>query len=236
MVTAHDVAAYILGRQGPMSAMKLQKLVYYSQAWSLVWDSRPLFRECIQAWAHGPVVPELYHEHRGMFEVRGWPRGNAAALGNVERETVNAVLDYYGGPNAEVLSGWTHSEDPWRHARAGLPQGERGNAEITLESMREYYASLCAHGPSGGDEAGRARMAGRAGATRGSRMRELGTVLEKREELSPRQFLSLLERDTGDIERVSIRPPRLGERGFGRVVVERKRGVVRPSFGPAPRG
>jgi uncharacterized phage-associated protein len=57
MVSVDDVAAYILEQRGPMSAMKLQKLVYYSQAWSLVWEDRPLFREEIQAWASGPVVP-----------------------------------------------------------------------------------------------------------------------------------------------------------------------------------
>ena len=49
-VTAIDVAAYILSKQGDMPAMKLQKLVYYSQAWSLVWDDKPLFRDRIEAW------------------------------------------------------------------------------------------------------------------------------------------------------------------------------------------
>ncbi|HEU4557729.1 MAG TPA: type II toxin-antitoxin system antitoxin SocA domain-containing protein [Longimicrobium sp.] len=125
-----------------MSAMKLQKLVYYSQAWSLVWEDRPLFSERIEAWAHGPVVPELYREHRGQFDVRGWPRGNAGALGAADRETVDAVLGYYGNRNSQVLSDWTHSEDPWQLARAGVPDGERGSAEITLESMMEYYSSL----------------------------------------------------------------------------------------------
>jgi uncharacterized phage-associated protein len=142
MVSAHDVAAYILGAAGPMSAMKLQKLVYYSQAWSLVWEDRPLFAERIEAWLHGPVVPDLYHQHRGQFEVRGWPRGDASALGDADRETVDAVVGYYGGHNAQVLSDWTHSEEPWKRARADLPQDERGNAEITLESMMEYYSSL----------------------------------------------------------------------------------------------
>lgn len=142
MVSAHDVAAYILGSAGPMSAMKLQKLVYYSQAWSLVWEDRPLFPERIEAWLHGPVVPDLYHLHRGQFEVRGWPSGNASVLDIDDRETVEAVIRYYGGHNAQVLSDWTHGEEPWKQARIGLSLDERGNAEITLESMMEYYSSL----------------------------------------------------------------------------------------------
>ena len=37
MASVYDVAAYILEKQGAMTTWKLQKLVYYSQAWSLVW-------------------------------------------------------------------------------------------------------------------------------------------------------------------------------------------------------
>ena len=150
MVSAHDVAAYILMRQGALSAMKLQKLVYYAQAWSTVWDDRPLFPERIEAWANGPVVRELYDLHRGQFEVRAWPRGNPDVLSEEQRETVDAVLGYYGPRNAQVLSDMTHQEDPWRRAREGLPDGERGSREITLASMSEYYSALRADGTEEG--------------------------------------------------------------------------------------
>ncbi len=33
MATAHDVAAAVLHELGPMTAMKLEKLVYYCQGW-----------------------------------------------------------------------------------------------------------------------------------------------------------------------------------------------------------
>jgi uncharacterized phage-associated protein len=142
MVSAHDVAAYILSRQAPLSAMKLQKLVYYAQAWSTVWDDQPLFPERIEAWANGPVVRELYDLHRGQFQVQSWPQGNAAALDDEQRSTVDAVLQFYGPRNAQVLSDMTHQEDPWRLARKGLPDGVRGTREITLASLSEYYSSL----------------------------------------------------------------------------------------------
>ena len=142
MVSAHDVAAYIVGRHGPLSAMKLQKLVYYAQAWSLVWDDRPLFPEHIEAWANGPVVRELYDRHRGQFEVRDWPHGDARRLDGDGRATVDAVLDFYGDRSAQWLSDLTHSERPWREARQGLPDGERGAQPISLEVMMEYYSTL----------------------------------------------------------------------------------------------
>ncbi len=85
MVTVHDVAAYILKKHGPLTAMKLQKLVYYCQAWSLVWDEHPLFRSKIEAWANGPVVSDLYTRHRGQFKVATWD-GHPSALNRTQKE------------------------------------------------------------------------------------------------------------------------------------------------------
>ncbi len=142
MANAHDVAAYILQRRGAMTAMKLQKLVYYCQAWSLVWDEKPLFPERIEAWANGPVVRELYDKHRGQFRLTEWPWGDADNLNKRQRSTVNAVMEFYGKRPAVWLSNLTHQEDPWRDARKGLAAGELGCKEITHAAMAEYYESL----------------------------------------------------------------------------------------------
>lgn len=142
MATVHDVAAYILSTCGALSAMKLQKLVYYSQAWSLVWDEEPLFNEKIEAWANGPVAPELYKEHRGQYKVHSISKGNPQNLKDSQRETVDKVLEFYGEHDSQWLSDLTHMEDPWLKARKSLAPGERGSQEVTLESMAEYYGSL----------------------------------------------------------------------------------------------
>ena len=143
MATAHDVAAYILERSGPMSTMKLQKLVYYSQAWSLVWDEDVLFDDEIQAWANGPVVPSLYNSHRGLYRLgAGAIPGDSKALTVDQAETVDAVLEYYGGRNSQWLSDLTHREKPWLDARRGLDPGERSTQQITPAAMLEYYSSL----------------------------------------------------------------------------------------------
>jgi uncharacterized phage-associated protein len=142
MATAHDVANYILKKLGRMTAMKLQKLVYYSQAWSLVWDEKPLFRERIEAWVNGPVVPNLYRVHRGQFDVKDWPHGDPDKLSGLQRETVDAVLDFYGDKSSQWLSDLTHSEQPWRDGRKGLAPMDRGGHEITHASMHEYYSSI----------------------------------------------------------------------------------------------
>lgn len=143
MAQVLDVADYILKQRGPLTAMKLQKLVYYSQAWSLVWDEKPLFDDEIQAWANGPVCPTLYSHHRGAFNLpAGAIPGDADKLGDNERDTIDRVLAFYGDRNSQWLSDLTHMERPWMDARSGRAAGERGFETITHEAMAEYYGSL----------------------------------------------------------------------------------------------
>lgn len=145
MTTAHDVAAHILEKKGEMSAMKLQKLVYYSQAWHLVWDEEPLFTERIEAWANGPVVPNLYRVHKGFFKVGThgtWSHGDSSKLTRSQKGSIDAVLDFYGDKSGAWLSELAHRERPWREARAGLAPGERGQKEITKATLAEYYGGL----------------------------------------------------------------------------------------------
>ena len=144
MASAVDVARYILQKTGPISAMKLQKLVYYSQAWALVWDDEPIFDEEIEAWANGPVVRKLYETHREMFTVtpNTYANGNPSHIKDKHKETIDIVIKEFGGKSAQWLSDQTHSERPWRDARKGLDDSNRGSKTISQEAMAEYYGSL----------------------------------------------------------------------------------------------
>lgn len=142
VINVFDVAAYILLKIGTMTTMKLQKLVYYCQAWSLVWDEKLLFKENIEAWANGPVVRELFAYHRGMFQISSVSIGNPDLLNDDQKETVDAVIEYYGNKPSQWLIDLTHMEDPWKKARVGLPVSSRCDRVITLEDMAEYYSSL----------------------------------------------------------------------------------------------
>ncbi|WP_419659697.1 phage-associated protein [Desulfosarcina variabilis str. Montpellier] len=142
MANVFDVAAYILEQKGPMTTMKLQKLVYYSQAWSLVWDEAPLFPEEIQAWANGPVVRDLYDQHRGIYMISSMTNGDPNKLTGTQKETIDAVLEFYGDKSSQWLVDLTHIEAPWKNARIGVPDLSRSNKAISLASMAEYYSSL----------------------------------------------------------------------------------------------
>ena len=143
MANVFDTAKYILEKSGSMSTMKLQKLCYYSQAWSLVWDDSPLFDEDFEAWANGPVCPELFYKTQGKYSVcSNDETGGDGDLSDNQKDTIDRVIAHYGVHDAQWLSQLTHMEDPWIKARAGIPAGTGCNNVITKESMALYYGGL----------------------------------------------------------------------------------------------
>lgn len=143
MANVFDTAKYILEKTGTMSTMKLQKLCYYSQAWSLVWDDAPLFEEEFQAWANGPVCSELFYKTKGKYSVNAEDEnGGENNLSENQKDTIDKVVEYYGKHNAQWLSQLTHMEDPWIKAREGMPIGAGCDNIITKESMAMYYGGL----------------------------------------------------------------------------------------------
>lgn len=113
MSTIIDVAEYILEKQGKMTTMKLQKLCYYSQAWSLAWEGVPLFDEEFEAWANGPASPVLFNKHRGTFVVDKGFFAKSYDLHDEQKGVIDDVLKCYGDKEPHWLSDLTHGERPW---------------------------------------------------------------------------------------------------------------------------
>jgi uncharacterized phage-associated protein len=139
-----DMASYFIERanqtESEISNLKLQKLVYYSQAWHLAIHGTPLFEEDFQAWVHGPVVPELYQKYKSF----GWQPIKEAASPKLSEEAssfLNEVADEYFACDAYELEQMTHVEAPWNRARENLPPDAPSNAVIEKEWMKEYYGA-----------------------------------------------------------------------------------------------
>jgi len=142
MINCFDVAAYFLSLAEEdagdlISNLKLQKLVYYAQGFHLAVFDKPLFPEDIQAWEHGPVVPELYHhyKHHGAGPIPPPEVFDFSILNKDNRELLDEVYSVLGQFSAWKLRNMTHEEPPWREAY-------NGNGLITHESMREYFKTL----------------------------------------------------------------------------------------------
>ena len=133
-----DVANYFLSLvnedQGEgITNMKMQKLVYYAQGFSLAMLNEPLFEEPIEAWQYGPVVPTLYHAFKKYGNVP-LPQPEQCTIGNFtqeEQELLNQVYFEYGQFSAWRLSEMTHQELPW----SSTPL----NAVISHEKLRKYF-------------------------------------------------------------------------------------------------
>jgi len=159
-----DLAVFIIpdkdnSGQKPMTLRKLLKLAYYCQAWSLVWDGVPLFKEDIVACPHrGPIVPALEEYAVSRFaKVRTIKEGVYQAfdtdmdlcfdglsnrpekLKKYQEKTVLSVLNEYGRSDVDSLEDLSKQEGPFKKA---IAQGGNQKPLITLESLERYYSAL----------------------------------------------------------------------------------------------
>lgn len=144
--TAHRVADYIVHfshEHGDwLTNLKLQKLVYYAQAWYLALYDKPLFEDRLEAWVHGPVQPTLYHKYKkyGWNPIHDDP-GEVDLPANIKAH-LDEVLAAYGGLGAYDLERLTHREAPWLNARHGIEKDELCTNPISTEDMRVFYRTM----------------------------------------------------------------------------------------------
>ena len=147
MYNVMDIVRFFLSR-GAMTPKKLQKLLYYAYAWTLALLNDAvddiqfrLFNEPIEAWVHGPVVPEVYSEFKGY----GW--NDIPMVSEMDEnifasdvlDVLNQVWDVYGSFTGNELEEISHKDAPWREARNGLASYMGSNRKISDKSMFEYY-------------------------------------------------------------------------------------------------
>lgn len=142
MLSVRKVAEYFLAKADEsvgdgISNLKLQKLVYYAQGFHLALHGGPLFAERIEAWEHGPVVPELYHHYKG-HGAGNIPAPAASDPDDYDRasaELLDEVYDVFGQYSAWKLRNMTHEDRPWIDA---YQNGERGRV-ISHVALRDYF-------------------------------------------------------------------------------------------------
>jgi uncharacterized phage-associated protein len=140
-----DYFIYVANETGSyLSNLKLQKLLYYAQAWHLALYGIPLFDEEFEAWVHGPVIPSLYAKYKKF----GWK----PILEEVEKPEfheelqnfLDEVTEEYFMLDAFELEMMVHRETPWIESRGGLPIDEPSHAIISQQSMKDYFKARVA--------------------------------------------------------------------------------------------
>nr|VFK10583.1 MAG: Uncharacterized phage-associated protein [Candidatus Kentron sp. LPFa]VFK27150.1 MAG: Uncharacterized phage-associated protein [Candidatus Kentron sp. LPFa] len=132
MIAAKDVAEYFLAMaddDSDISNMKLQKLVYYAQAFHLAMFDKPLFDEEIEAWTHGPVCPTIYHEYKrfGRNPIEYEHNRSFNLFSKEQTDLLDEVNDVFGRFSAGTLRNMTHEDAPWKEMEeyAGVIEKER---------------------------------------------------------------------------------------------------------------
>ena len=155
-----DVASYcglVLLKEGmTVSPLKLQKILYYVQAWMMVFfDRQLLFDDKPQAWVNGPVYPSVYERFKGigrysMMSKEDFVIGSSLTkriteldkkfdLTDKQRTVLNKLIEIYGSKNQDQLVFMTHCEDPWSIARGDLNPFENSENTISFEDMYAFY-------------------------------------------------------------------------------------------------
>ncbi|MDA7984645.1 MAG: DUF4065 domain-containing protein [Alphaproteobacteria bacterium] len=141
-VSIHRVARWFINNAvyytgEPITRAKLQKLVYYAQAWYLANFDSPLFPDDFEAWAHGPVNLKLRRKYRDWEPLEG-------ERGPVPSEEVcvflGLVYDEYGRYSAKMLEDMTHEAKPWKEARGDISPIAASSEKISKLTMRNFYA------------------------------------------------------------------------------------------------
>lgn len=150
MASVFDVANWFLSKE-PMSPKKLQKMVYYAYSWSLT-----LFNESIssieyrlftdsspEAWVHGPVFPDLYHEYKkyGASDIPKNDRECSEKFSSDEIDALTQVWEVYGEFSANQLEQFTHQESPWKNARMNCEPYEVCTNVISDKDIFQCYAA-----------------------------------------------------------------------------------------------
>lgn len=129
MATVQTVAENI-ARKSSATGKRLQKLVYYAEAWSLAWEDQSLFGEAIEGWKDGPCCRSLRNRRNA---------GDLSSLTIEQESVIGDVLRMYGDMTEQELIYQTHQELPWLESRKGLNPAQPGNREIRRETMKRFY-------------------------------------------------------------------------------------------------
>lgn len=123
---------------------RIQKLLYYAQGWSLALRDRALFKGRIEAWAHGPVVKDVYKHFASHSDQPILPSSveQPKKLTADDRKFIASVWAAYKVHSATSLRNMTHIEAPWKDARQGVAPADRCENEITVEALKRFFGGV----------------------------------------------------------------------------------------------
>lgn len=141
------VVQYLLYKCEEITPLALQKLLYFSQAFSCAINKEFLFEDDCEAWVHGPVYRNIYEKYKnyGYNPIEEeLDEYNFNLLSDGEKDLLDSVVNNFGCYSGKVLEEMTHIESPWKEARKGLGHDVPSNRIIPKESIEKYFEAVTA--------------------------------------------------------------------------------------------
>lgn len=143
---------YIVKHYGSMSHLKLQKLLFYCDAYHLAYFGTELVSDKFQAWVHGPVSRKVYDSLKDKSILYSelsysYAPGDIdvdaefAKLTTDQKDLVSTVLENLSEWNQFQLETAIHRELPWIQARVGYGPADRCEVYISKETTMKFYKS-----------------------------------------------------------------------------------------------
>ncbi len=141
------VTRYILVKACDITPLALQKLLYYAQAFFRAIFGEDLFPDDCQAWAYGPVYPDIYYKYQPYgYNPIERPVAELGTdftdLTTKEIAMLDAVIDSFGMYSGYTLRDITHKERPWLEARGNLLPSDRSTTIISRDAINEYFCGV----------------------------------------------------------------------------------------------
>lgn len=142
MYDAIDIAEYVLNYcekvlNRPITNLQLQKFLYYIQGEYLCEHREPIFDNEIEAWAYGPVVPDVYYAYNSHMSKQIKGVEFVDIIDAADKELINKVVGELISIQPWKLVEKTHKEDPWNDNYR-----ECKNIEIPIEEIEEYFLKI----------------------------------------------------------------------------------------------
>ncbi len=125
-----------------LTPLKLQKLMFYADAWHLALYGTEITDEQFQAWVHGPVALSQFHRFKDLKWRPIMVDVEKPALDEHLRKHLDEIIDVFGSETAVALEIMTHEEKPWLEAREGIASDEPCKNYISKEVTRSYYSEV----------------------------------------------------------------------------------------------
>lgn len=140
LTVAHYFVSQSQSTQQPITAHKAEFLVYFAHGWHLAIDGRPLIKDKVKAWRHGPVIESVHKFYSKQKDV--YATLDVAILEQIkdrDRHFLDGIWEHYLHLNEmQMLEKCTDYGTPWYMTY----QKSSGELVIDEKRIKQHYRLL----------------------------------------------------------------------------------------------